>query len=79
MRLVAHDQEVCGISIQNNRVASGGNDGSVFVWNLQSEKFIHANTLHSGAVKALSWCPWKTNLLASGGGSKDHRIVFLNT
>ena len=79
MKLVAHDQEVCGLAIQNNRVASGGNDGNIYVWNLFDETFIHANRLHVGAVKALSWCPWKTNLLASGGGSKDHKIMFLNT
>lgn len=79
MRLVAHNQQVCGISIQNNKVASGGNDGNVFIWNLLDEKFINSLKLHVGAVKALSWCPWKTNLLASGGGSKDHRVVLFNT
>jgi hypothetical protein len=26
---------------------------------------------HKGAVKALSWCPWKQNTLVCGGGKKD--------
>jgi len=34
---------------------------------------------HKAAVKALSWCPWQRNLLASGGGSNDKSIKFWNT
>jgi len=29
-------------------------------------------------VKALAWCPWKTSLLASGGGRQDKKIIFWN-
>ncbi|CDW78802.1 anaphase-promoting complex subunit cdc20-like [Stylonychia lemnae] len=36
-------------------------------------------TDHKAAVKALSWCPWQKNLLASGGGSRDQCIKFWNT
>lgn len=59
-------------------MASGGNDGKVLIWSLLNETFVHSQKLHYGAVKALSWCPWKINLLASGGGTRDHRIVLLN-
>ena len=31
---------------------------------------------HTAAVKALSWCPWQPNLLATGGGSSDQSIHF---
>ena len=34
---------------------------------------------HKAAVKALAWCPLETNLLASGGGTKDKSIKFWNT
>ena len=34
---------------------------------------------HSAAVKALAWCPWQRDLLASGGGSRDKTIKFWNT
>ena len=33
---------------------------------------------HKAAVKALAWCPWKRNLLASGGGTHDKTIKFWN-
>lgn len=33
---------------------------------------------HQAAVKALAWCPWQSNLLASGGGTADRRIRFWN-
>ena len=32
--------------------------------------------LHTAAVKALAWCPWQRNLLASGGGTSDRCIRF---
>jgi len=34
---------------------------------------------HQAAVKALAWCPWQSNLLASGGGTADRKIKFWNT
>lgn len=33
---------------------------------------------HQAAVKALDWCPWQTNILASGGGTADRTIRFWN-
>jgi len=33
---------------------------------------------HQAAVKALDWCPWQTNVLASGGGTADRTIRFWN-
>lgn len=34
---------------------------------------------HTAAVKALAWCPWQPNLLATGGGSQDQHIHFWST
>lgn len=34
---------------------------------------------HTAAVKALAWCPWQNNLLATGGGSTDQTIHFWTT
>jgi len=31
------------------------------------------------AVKALAWCPFQSNLLATGGGGSDRCIKFWNT
>jgi WD40 repeat protein len=34
---------------------------------------------HKGAVKGLSWCPWKSGILATGGGNKDKCLKLWNT
>lgn len=34
----------------------------------------HSQT--SSLLQALAWCPWQTNLLATGGGSSDQTIHF---
>lgn len=34
---------------------------------------------HQAAVKALAWCPFQRNVLASGGGTADRCIKFWNT
>jgi len=39
----------------------------------------HKMTAHCAAVKALAWCPFQSNLLASGGGTADRCIKFWNT
>jgi len=33
---------------------------------------------HKAAVKALAWCPWQRNLLATGGGTNDQTMRFWN-
>jgi WD40 repeat protein len=35
-------------------------------------------TEHQAAVKALAWCPWQKDLLATGGGTADRTIKFWN-
>lgn len=78
MKLVAHKHEVCGLTVQNGRVASGGNDGTVMLWDLTNSSKFERQKFHTGAVKAMQWCPWRANLLATGGGSKDHKVILWN-
>eukprot|EP00730_Choanoeca_flexa_P011517 TRINITY_DN26978_c0_g1_i1.p1 TRINITY_DN26978_c0_g1~~TRINITY_DN26978_c0_g1_i1.p1 ORF type:complete len:446 (+),score=139.86 TRINITY_DN26978_c0_g1_i1:76-1413(+) len=78
--LQGHSQEVCGLkwSPDGKLLASGGNDNLVNIWTAAGEQR-HTLTDHQAAVKALDWCPWQSNLLASGGGTADRHIRFWNT
>lgn len=80
--LVSHTSEVCGLEWRSDgaQLATGGNDNLVSIWDARSlaaPKFSKKN--HRAAVKALSWCPWQLNLLATGGGAYDKHIHFWNT
>lgn len=80
--LVSHTSEVCGLEWRADgaQLATGGNDNLVSIWDarsLNAPKFQKSN--HKAAIKALSWCPWQSNLLATGGGSHDRMIHFWNT
>nr|XP_043613504.1 cell division cycle 20.2, cofactor of APC complex-like [Erigeron canadensis] len=76
-----HHQEVCGLkwSPSGQQLVSGGNDNLVYIWNLSSNQSIHCFSDHTSAVKALEWCPFQSNLLASGGGVGDQCIKFWNS
>lgn len=87
--MVGHRQEVCGLSWSGdgNTLASGGNDNLLCLWDArrssqQSQyEIAPRKTLseHCAAVKALAWCPFQRNVLASGGGTADKSIKFWNT
>ncbi|XP_049851363.1 anaphase-promoting complex subunit cdc20-like [Schistocerca gregaria] len=76
-----HTHEVCGLkwSPEKLHLVSGGNDNILNVWSLGSAHPIYTFTQHQAAVKAIAWCPWQRNLLASGGGAADRKIRFWNT
>ncbi|KAJ7514154.1 hypothetical protein O6H91_23G030800 [Diphasiastrum complanatum] len=89
--LIGHRQEVCGLkwSPSGHHLASGGNDNLLHIWDgaavsasLYSStsrmQYLHRWNDHQAAVKALAWCPFKANLLASGGGTADCCIKFWN-
>lgn len=69
--LAGHTQEVCGLKWSPNgeQLASGGNDNLLNIWDVNSTQPRFTMDHHQAAVKALAWCPWQTNLLASGGGT----------
>jgi len=75
----AHTQEICGLKWNHDGtvLATGGNDNVVQLW--EKRKSAPKATLnHVAAVKALAFCPWQSNLLATGGGSADRHIKFWN-
>lgn len=82
----AHAQEVCGLKWSNDGqyLASGGNDNMLYIWSsVAGQKYSQSQPLysfnqHQAAVKALAWCPWQNNILASGGGTADRTIRFWN-
>ncbi|CAN6855379.1 unnamed protein product [Brassica oleracea] len=77
-----HCQEVCGLkwSGSGQRLVSGGNDSLVHIWDRSSSaQWLHRLRGHTSAAKALTWCPFRSNLLAFGGGEEDRKIKFWNT
>ncbi|CAA6675740.1 unnamed protein product [Spirodela intermedia] len=87
-----HRGEVCGLrwSGFGRRLASGGDDNLVHIWDLRRAStataprtsqgpWIHRFDKHASAAKALAWCPFQSNLLASGGGGYDRCIKLWDT
>ncbi|TKY46189.1 Cell division cycle 20.1, cofactor of APC complex [Spatholobus suberectus] len=82
-----HEQEVCGLKwlASSSQLANGGNDNLLYIWDRattssnSATQWLHRLEDHTSAVKALAWCPFQGNLLASGGGSGDRCIKFWNT
>ena len=90
--LQGHTAEVCGLkwSPDGALLASGANDNALCIWEggaggvagaggegrVRAPK--HTLTDHQAAVKALAWCPWQKNVLASGGGTADRAIKVWN-
>ncbi|TID30348.1 hypothetical protein CANINC_001050 [Pichia inconspicua] len=80
-RLDAHTQEVCGLkwNLEEDKLASGGNDNKLIVWEGLSNKPLYEFSEHKAAVKAIAWSPHQRGILASGGGTADRRIKVWNT
>eukprot|EP00891_Asterochloris_glomerata_P000021 jgi/Astpho2/21/fgenesh1_pm.00001_%23_3_t len=78
--LRGHEQEICGLKWSPNgqQLASGANDNLLLIWD-RGGSMLHRVTAHQAAVKGLAWCPFQSNLLASGGGTADRCIRFTNT
>ncbi|XP_010552482.1 PREDICTED: cell division cycle 20.2, cofactor of APC complex-like isoform X2 [Tarenaya hassleriana] len=82
-----HRDEVCGLkwTEYGTNLASGGNDNLVHIWDRSMAssnshtQWLHRLEDHTSAVKALAWCPFQGNLLATGGGERDGAIRFWNT
>jgi len=69
-----HNLEVSGLawSGDGKYLASSGNDNIINIWSNDigntNPTPIHQLTDHQAGVKAVAWCPWKNQVLASGGG-----------
>jgi cell division cycle protein 20 (cofactor of APC complex) len=90
--LHGHEQEVCGLkwSPDGQTLASGGNDNLLCLWDARggAEGMAPSSRIqaprvrlsdHNAAVKALAWCPYQRNVLASGGGTADRTIKLWNS
>lgn len=72
-------------SDSGQHLASGGNDNLLFIWDRSTislnspHKWLHRLEDHIATIKALTWCPFQENLLASGGGEGNQCIKFWNT
>lgn len=80
-KLEHHKQEVCGLkwNVEENKLASGGNDNKLYIWDGLNTKPLHTFSDHTAAVKAISWSPHQRGILASGGGTADKTIKTWNT
>ncbi|CDS08414.1 hypothetical protein LRAMOSA09776 [Lichtheimia ramosa] len=78
--LLGHQDEVCGLKWRSDgdMLASGGNDNTVNLWDARATTPKYSKSNHVGAIKAIAWCPWNTNLVATGGGREDKHIHFWN-
>ncbi|CAD6625174.1 HN1_G0033250.mRNA.1.CDS.1 [Saccharomyces cerevisiae] len=76
----SHTQEVCGLkwNVADNKLASGGNDNIVHVYEGTSKSPILTFDEHKAAVKAMAWSPHKRGVLATGGGTADRRLKIWN-
>ncbi|KAK9458474.1 WD40-repeat-containing domain protein [Lipomyces oligophaga] len=80
----AHTQQICGIAFnpEGTQVAIGANDNTCTIWKVGKTGLASKPKFrwdHRAAVKALAFCPWSPNLLATGGGSNDRTIRFWHT
>ncbi|CAL9082896.1 unnamed protein product [Musa acuminata var. zebrina] len=85
-----HRLEVCSLKwseLFGRYLASGGKDKLVHIWDARmavanhhpcQRQLLHKISSHTSTVRALDWCPTRSNLLASGGGHNDHCIKFWN-
>lgn len=79
--------EICGLkwSPDGKYIASGSNDNYVNIWSgsditLDAENVTPMRSLgHTAAVKAISWCPWKSHLVATGAGTADRHLRVWNS
>ncbi|SCU82409.1 LADA_0C05050g1_1 [Lachancea dasiensis] len=78
--LHTHTQEVCGLkwNTEENKLASGGNDNMVFVYDGTSRDPCMKLSEHTAAVKAIAWSPHRRGILATGGGTADKRLKIWN-
>jgi cell division cycle protein 20 (cofactor of APC complex) len=78
----AHSCLVCGLDYSpGGWLASGCNDtnNTLCIWDpTMANTPLHTLTKHSAAVKAIRWCPWQRNILATGGGSADRQVCLWN-
>lgn len=76
-------QQICGMDVNaaSDQLVIGANNNNSSIWDikdlLRPKRMFHLP--HDAAVKAVAFCPWMPNLLATGGGSRDRNLRFWHT
>ncbi|KAG5641709.1 hypothetical protein DXG03_004396 [Asterophora parasitica] len=81
-KVTAHKGKVLGVkwSTDGSLMASGDDLGMVYIWDKRAGKQLleegtqSSKMRHRGPVKALAWCPWKPDLLATGSIFPEGKI-----
>ena len=75
-----HNKEICGMkwSLDDKRLASGGDDNKLIIWDIRKEELEKKLTCHTSAIKALDWSTHKFGYLLSGGGTQDMSLKLWN-
>ncbi|KAF5353378.1 hypothetical protein D9756_008049 [Leucocoprinus leucothites] len=83
-----HKDRVLGMSwsTDGNFLASSDYGGNVHIWDKRAGKTLaefrgahSSKMIHRAPVKALAWCSWKSDLLATGSYSPEGKIKIWNT
>ncbi|EDR12261.1 uncharacterized protein LACBIDRAFT_311479 [Laccaria bicolor S238N-H82] len=82
-----HRKSVLGLrwSGDGTYLASGDAEGMVHVWDKRACKSLldigtaSPKMRHKAGVKAIAWCPWKSDLFATGSYSPEGKIRFWST
>ncbi len=76
----ADDSLVCIWDVSNSYLPSSSSSTSASSLNQQHSMRQPFKVLkeHRAAVKAIDWCPWQNNILATGGGRADGSIKIWN-
>lgn len=90
--LMGHRAEVCSLAFKNGgglcstELATGCNDAQVRLYDFRKgtrgAEELHPRLVfaqHRACVKAVSWNPWKSNRLVTGGGLMDQKIMVWET
>ncbi|KAJ0019219.1 hypothetical protein NQD34_006788, partial [Periophthalmus magnuspinnatus] len=80
---VTQQGAVCSLQwSDNDQLASGSTEGLLHIWdshiNSQLQKPI-TTMRQLTSVKAMHWCPWQKNTIATGGGWKDGEVRIWDT
>ncbi|EKM52376.1 uncharacterized protein PHACADRAFT_260701 [Phanerochaete carnosa HHB-10118-sp] len=86
-RLDLHRSKVHGVkfSPDGNYLASSDQQGVVYLWDMRAGKPLSdckkmgGRIKHGAPVKALSWCPWQPDLLATGSTYPDGKVRVFTT
>ena len=77
---IGYEKEICGMkwSADDKRLASGGDDNLLLIWDVRKEEPEKKFSSHTSAIKAIDWSTYKYGYLISGGGTRDMTLKLWN-